>query len=129
MTLLQLVRSEEEHGLDEQKKMSNLIRGPDRRLPATRFRVALGAGRMTLLRQLLAESVLLVAAGAALGWALAALATPMLARKLAVAGYELSFHMDTHVFWFTLGIAALAAIAFGTAPLYSVHCASRLRWQ
>lgn len=115
--------------MDEQKKMSNLIRGPDRRLPATRFRVALGAGRMTLLRQLLAESVLLVAAGAVLGWALAALATPMLARKLAVAGYELSFHMDTHVFWFTLGIASLAAIAFGAAPLYSVHCASRLRWQ
>ena len=80
-------------------------------------RVALGASRMTLLRQLLVESVLLVAAGAALGWALAALVTPMLARKLVTAGYELSFRMDPRVFWFTLGIAALAAIAFGLAPL------------
>ncbi len=82
-------------------------------------RVALGAGRMTLLRQLLAESILLVGSGAGLGWVLAVLATPMLARKLAVAGVELSFRMDTRVFWFTLGIAALAAIAFGVAPLFS----------
>jgi predicted permease len=82
-------------------------------------RVALGAGRMTLLRQMLAESFLLVGAGAGLGWALARLTTPMLARQLVVAGYEVSFQMDARVFWFTLGIAALAAIVFGLAPLLS----------
>ncbi len=82
-------------------------------------RVALGAGRMTLLRQLLAESVLLVIAGAGVGWSFAMLAAPMLARQLVVAGYEVSFQMDPRVFWFTLGIAALAAIVFGVAPLVS----------
>ncbi len=82
-------------------------------------RVALGASRMTLLRQMLAESFLLVGAGAMLGWALAALATPMLARQLLSAGFELGFTMDPRVFWFTLTVAALAAIAFGLVPLAS----------
>ena len=82
-------------------------------------RIALGAGRIPLLRQLLAESVLLVAAGAGLGWPLEALTIPILARELGVTGYEYGFSMDLHVFWFTLGIAALAAIGFGLAPLFS----------
>ncbi len=82
-------------------------------------RVALGAGRMTLLRQLLAESLLLVGAGTGVGWTLATLVTPMLGRRLALAGYEVSFHTDTRVFWFTLGIATLASVAFGLTPLFS----------
>ena len=82
-------------------------------------RMALGAGRIRLLRQLLAESILLVVAGAGLGWMLTSLTIPVLARQLVLAGYDLSFRMDPRVFWFTFGIAALAGIVFGLAPLFS----------
>lgn len=81
-------------------------------------RVALGAGRATLARQLLAESFLLVTAGAGAGWALASWATPMVARTLSAMQFEVSFHTDTRVLGFTLIVAALATLAFGLAPFY-----------
>lgn len=82
-------------------------------------RVALGAGRMTLARQLLAESFLLVAAGAGLGWAFASWAAPTLARTFWQAQFQLNFSADRHVLWFTVGISALATLVFGLVPLYS----------
>ena len=83
-------------------------------------RVALGAGRATLARQLLAESVLLVIAGAGLGWTLAAWGAPLLSKSLNTGmDFQINLSPDPAVLWFTLGISALAAIVFGLVPLYN----------
>ena len=77
-------------------------------------RQALGAGRGELLRQLLAESVILVSAGGALGWGFALMATKLLGRW---AQIESSLAPDRTVLLFTLGVLVLSAILFGLAPL------------
>lgn len=78
------------------------------------MRLALGARRMPLFRQLLAESAILVGAGAALGWFFAVEATKLLA---AWAQIEVSLAPDLSVLLFTLAVAAAAAVVFGLAPL------------
>ena len=78
------------------------------------LRLALGASRWPLLRQLLAESLLLVATGAALGWLFAFEATYLLSRWAAL---EVSLAPDRSVLAFTLAISAAAATLFGLAPL------------
>ena len=80
-------------------------------------RVALGARRMTLARQLLAESFLLVAAGAGIGWAFAAWVAPMLARTFLQLQFHVDFKADIRVLWFTVGVATLATLVFGLTPL------------
>lgn len=80
------------------------------------LRLAVGAGRMHLFRQLLTESLLLVIAGGVLAWAFAAPATRALA---AWSQLETSLQPDRSVLFFTLGILALAALVFGLAPLRS----------
>ena len=79
-------------------------------------RVALGATRPAMLRQLLAESLLLVAAGGVLGWLFASLATRALATW---AKLEISLAPDKLVLVFAVVICALAALTFGIAPLRS----------
>jgi predicted permease len=81
------------------------------------LRQALGAGGGRLLRQLLTESLLLVTAGALLGWFFAVFATQALA---AWSGMEVPFSPDTTVMLFTLAISLACAIVFGLAPLRSV---------
>ena len=77
-------------------------------------RLALGAGRKELFRQLLIESLLFVSAGGALAWLLAGWAT----KALAVwAKIESSLAPDHTVLILTLGILVLAALLFGLAPL------------
>ena len=77
-------------------------------------RLALGAGRKALFRQLVTESVLLVSAGGALAWLFAAWAT----KALGVwARIESSLAPDQTVLLFTLGILVLTALLFGLAPL------------
>ena len=78
------------------------------------MRLALGAGRRDLLRQLLTESFLLVAAGGALAWAFAQMATRSLASW---AQIESSLAPDRTVLAFALGILVVAALIFGLAPL------------
>ncbi len=78
------------------------------------LRLALGAGRRELFRQLLMESLLLVAIGGELAWLFATLATKALA---AWAQIESSLAPDTTVLLFTLSILVLAALLFGLAPL------------
>ncbi len=78
------------------------------------MRLALGARRIPLFRQLLAESALLVAAGAALGWFFAVEATKLLGNW---ALLQVSLEPDARVLLFTLAVAAAAAVAFGLAPL------------
>lgn len=79
-------------------------------------RVALGGSRARIFRQLLTESLLLVAAGAALGWMFASWATRSLA---AWSQMEVNLAPDRSVLWFTIGVSALAALVFGLAPLRS----------
>ena len=78
------------------------------------LRMALGAGRAQLFRQLVTESVLLVAAGALLGWYFALQATGLLA---AWSGLHVSLAPDNTVLLFTLAVSAAAALLFGLAPL------------
>lgn len=77
-------------------------------------RLALGAGRRELFRQLFTESVLLVSAGGILAWLFAASATKALASW---AQIESSLAPDNTVLLFTLSILTLTALLFGLAPL------------
>lgn len=78
------------------------------------LRLALGARRGDLFRQLLAESFLLVSAGGILAWLFASAATRALA---AWAQIESSLAPDATVLAFTLSVLVLAALLFGLAPL------------
>ncbi len=78
------------------------------------LRQALGAGRGELLRQLLTESVILVAAGGALAWGFAEMATRLLASW---AQIETSLAPDHNVLLFTLGVLVISTLLFGLAPL------------
>lgn len=78
------------------------------------MRLALGAQRWPLFRQLLAESALLVGAGAALGWAFALEATHWLG---AWSGLEVSLAPNGTVLLFTLAVSAAVALVFGLAPM------------
>jgi len=80
------------------------------------LRLAIGAGRASIFRQLLCESVLLVVVGAAAGWLFALSATQMLASW---SGVETGLSPDRTVLLFTIAISAMAALAFGLFPLWS----------
>jgi predicted permease len=77
-------------------------------------RLALGAGRKQLLRQLLSESLLLVSAGALLAWFFANSATRALG---AWAQIESSLAPDNTALLFTLSMLAMATLLFGLVPL------------
>jgi predicted permease len=77
-------------------------------------RLALGAHRIVLFRQLLAESVLLVFGGAPLGWLFSFEATDLLVRW---SGLDISLAPDLTVLAFTLSISVIAALLFGIAPV------------
>ena len=77
-------------------------------------RQALGAGRGELLRQLLAESLILVTAGGALAWGFAEMATRLLGSW---AQIESNLSPDRTVLLFTLGVLAMAALLLAVAPL------------
>ncbi len=79
------------------------------------LRLAIGAGRGDLFRQLLTESLLLVLAGGFLAWAFALPATTALATW---AHLDSSLRPDMTVLLFTLAVLVLAAVAFGVAPLF-----------
>ena len=81
------------------------------------LRQALGAGRRALFQQLLLESLMLVAAGSALGWWFAGSATQALG---AWSGIGIPLEPDRTVLWFTLGVSASVALLFGLAPLRAI---------
>jgi predicted permease len=81
------------------------------------LRLALGAGRMRLLRQLLTESMVLSLAGAALGLAIAYGITNTLAHQGSIALPMLSsIRVDGASLAWTVGIAVVAAMLFGIVP-------------
>ncbi len=79
-------------------------------------RQALGESRVRLFRQLLADSALLVAAGAGLGWGFAIWATNALAKW---SHLDRALSPDSSVLLFTLAVSVAAALVFGLAPLRS----------
>ncbi|UWZ86425.1 ABC transporter permease [Occallatibacter riparius] len=79
-------------------------------------RVAIGAGRISIFRQLLCESLLLVSSGAALGWLLAFWTTRLLSATLHAGT---AFDPDRTVLMFTLLLSTVAAVGFGLVPLWS----------
>ena len=81
------------------------------------LRTALGGSRARLFRQLVTESLALVAAGTALGWLFAIVATRALA---AWSALDVTLAPDGRVLAFTLALSITAALVFGLAPLVTV---------
>lgn len=84
-------------------------------------RLALGAGRGRLIRQLLTESVLLSLGGAGLGillayWGAGALTAFVSANRY--SSFQMNAEPDIRVLAFTIGVAALTGILFGLAPAF-----------
>jgi len=82
------------------------------------IRMALGASRGRLLRQLLIGSSLLAFSGAAIGVVLAQPLSHLLVSSLSTSEYsiQLSIVTDWRVLLFATGIAVLTCIVFGTFP-------------
>ncbi|HXZ11889.1 MAG TPA: ABC transporter permease [Candidatus Sulfotelmatobacter sp.] len=88
-------------------------------------RLALGATRYRLLRQLLVESLLLSFLGAALGLVLAFSTFDFLVRLIPADLLQTQvIQMDRSVLWFGLGICVLTAILFGLVPALSASGAN-----
>ena len=81
-------------------------------------RVAIGAGRARLVRQLITETSLLFAIGAAGGVALARVLTALLLATLPAfpVPISLSLPLDARVLAFALGVSLIAALLSGLAP-------------
>jgi putative ABC transport system permease protein len=83
-------------------------------------RLALGASRGRLIRQLLAESLLMSAIGAALGLALAYWSSRVLVRQLSTWAYSavLDLSLDVRVLAVTVLTTIATAVLFGAAPAF-----------
>ena len=82
-------------------------------------RLALGATRWTLIRQLLAESLLIALISGAIGIALAGAGTRVLVAINTDSLRHAQLSMDGQVLAFTLAISLLSGVLFGLAP--SLH--------
>jgi putative ABC transport system permease protein len=83
-------------------------------------RFSLGASRGRLIRQLLAESFLLAAVGAACGAGLAQWLSRFLVALISTEGNRIFFDLalDWRVLGFTTGVAVLTCLFFGLAPAF-----------
>jgi putative ABC transport system permease protein len=102
-----------------------LARGATRRHELS-VRLALGASRWRLARQLLLESVVLAGFGATLGLVFAAWASKALVAQISTAGSQivLDTSLDGRVLAFTAATMVATAILFGLAPaLRATHVA------
>ena len=97
------------------------------------IRLAIGASRWRVVRQLLTESLLLSLAGAALGVLFARWASRLLVGFLSTGGraVSLDLSLDWRVFLFTFATAVGTAVLFGLAPAWLATRAepqAALRW-
>jgi predicted permease len=85
------------------------------------IRLAIGAGRRRIVRQLLTETAVLTALGAAAGLLLASAGATALLRLIAPPQAQLFLDLapDTRVLLFTGAIACATAVAFGLAPAWA----------
>jgi putative ABC transport system permease protein len=83
-------------------------------------RLALGAPRWRLARQLLIESLLLAAIGASLGLLIARWASKLLVAQLSTADARVFLNqpLDWHMLAFTALMTITTAVLFGTAPAF-----------
>jgi putative ABC transport system permease protein len=87
------------------------------RLPELSLRMALGAGRRRLIRQLLTESLLIASLGGVLGLAIAYIGTDFLAAAMPGGMPHLrDIRIDRWVLFFTAAIALLTGLAIGLVP-------------
>jgi len=84
------------------------------------LRLALGAGRSRLIRQLLTESLLLALAGSALGAVFARWASGVVVGLLRNRHTQiwLDLGIDLRVLAFTIGVAVLTGVLFGLVPAW-----------
>src|SRR5580700_5200867 len=84
------------------------------------IRMAIGAGRARLIRQLLTESLILSSMGALLGVLFAQWASRMLVRFLSTSNSTvvLDLSIDSRVLAFTTAVAVVTGILFGLAPAW-----------
>ncbi len=82
------------------------------------LRMAIGAGRLRLIRQLLTESFMLAGLGGIAALLFAFWGSRLLIRLLSATGNQLEFDLsiDAHLLLFTLLVATLTGILFGLAP-------------
>jgi len=82
------------------------------------IRLAVGAGRGRLVRQLLTEAVLLSLSGAMVGFGLAAVAARAISRFELPMPFPMvfDFNVDGRVLAFTAGLSVLTGVLFGLAP-------------
>lgn len=94
-----------------------MARGVSRRREIS-IRLALGASRWRLARQMFVESLLLAGVGAAGGLLVAQWGTPVLVRFFSTAAYAAVFHLvpDIRVLAFTTLVTAGASVVFGVIP-------------
>ena len=85
------------------------------------IRLALGASRTRLIRQLLTESLLLSIMGGGLGLLLAVWVTKLMEGFIPVLEYTIIkdfFALDSRALLFTLGVSLATGLAFGLAPAW-----------
>jgi predicted permease len=92
------------------------------RQPEFSVRLALGAARWHLARQLIIESVMLAIAGSALGLIVAQWGSALLVRQLATATVPvvLDLAIDWRVLGYSIAAAVLASVLLGLAPAASL---------
>lgn len=81
-------------------------------------RLAIGASRFRLVRQLMTESLLIALAGGALGLLMAATFLEA-SSGVQIPGdipIELTFQLNARVLWFAVAVSAASAVLFGLAP-------------
>lgn len=79
-------------------------------------RLSLGASRSRVVRQLLAESLLLACSASIVGISIGSVLAVFLGHFLVPDGIDIGFIPDFQVIGFVLGTAAIACVAFGLAP-------------
>lgn len=80
------------------------------------IRLAMGASRIRLVRQLLAESVLLSGVGGSLGFLLASWGVHFLDAVRPATGPRIAMRMDLSVALFSLGLSLVTGVLFGLIP-------------